>query len=404
MSNRTPKNSKEAWRRKKQLKQKVGRPTFETTEHEAPEDQSVEAYLRGLNYALRACRDERQKALGMRLYMSFREARVFHLGHDTYITVHQEADRHTTEMAGLDFHMERRVIPQDEDEKYRTTFQREARIQPWPEHLPFPCMFLGYDVGCVLPLETARIRAPSHIHDDLIEVTLLGHLITDTGLAVAFLQGRTHNSIGFWCDEARSPETGWTRGSMDLEPWTIPHMVRLINDNRTFVLESELSGPARKSVEKNRAALDLDSYAHMPRPYYSLRLQSHTIKEKVRKQLGSPPRPKSYKTDVRGHERCRIRRGALPIDPKLAEKLQRRGYKVFASTALDTETFRILSERGVAYKRADEWLAVKASWVDHFVSPADPNLPYVPAVRKIGKVRTRPRTVSGAWTDDPAAR
>lgn len=341
----------------------------------------------------------------MRTYLAFREARVFHIGHDAYIAVHQEADRHTTEMAGLDFHIERRAIPKDENDRYLATFQREARLQPWPEHLPFPFMFLGYDAGVVLPLDSARARAPVGVRDALVEIQVLGHLITADGFATAFLRGTQANGqAGFWCDDARDPEHGWTRGSLELEPWTIPHLVRLINDHRTFVVETELSGAARESVTKNRVPLGLDDYAHMPKPYYALRLQTRTIKDVVQKQLKNPPRPKSYKTDVRGHERCRIRRGPMPIDPELAIKLNKRGYKVFSTTTLDEATFKLLSERGMAYKRADEWLAVKTSWVDDFMSPADPKLPYVPAVRKIGKVRTRPRKPSGSWTDDPSSR
>lgn len=130
-------------------------------------------------------------------------------------------------------------------------------------------------------------------------------------------------------------------------------------------------------------------------------MQSHVVRERVVKNLGKPPAPRRYKTDVRGHERCRIRRGPLPIDPKLAEKLQHRGYKLFTVNPLDQETFQKLSERGFAYKKSDEWLAVKASWIKDHLSSVDPNLPYVPAVRKLGKVRVQPRK-HGSGFEDPA--
>lgn len=385
---------------------------YQSQKHEKPEDQSLETYLEAIAYTLRVSRQEAntdRRAEAMRMYVAFREARVFHIGQETYAAVHQEADRFTTELSGLDYQPPnlRREVPQEENARYVTTFIREAKHQAWPEKFPFPVIYLGYGQGVVLPLESGRLKAPSTVRDDVEEVRVLGHLLTAEGHALTWLQAvvRGPDNVGViqWCDEARTIEAGWTRG-LDLEPWTLPHLVRIINDHRTFVIETEVSGAVRRSIRENRKPLGLDDYKHMPKPYYSLRLQTHVIRDKVRKQLGRPSKPKSYKTDVRGHERCRIRRGPLPIDPKLADKLQKRGYVIFSTTTLDEKTFQRLTERGMAFKRADEWLAVKASWVKDHLSSNNPNVPYIPALRVAGAVQAEPKKQTGSWVDDPASR
>lgn len=385
---------------------------YESQQHEKPEDQSLETYLEAIAYTLRVSRQEAntdRRAEAMRMYVAFREARVFHLGQETYAAVHAEADRFTTEMAGLDYQPPnlRREVPEEENRRYVATFMREAKHQSWPEKFPFPIIYLGYGRGVVLPLASGRLKVPSRVRGDVEEVRLLGHLLTAEGHALAWLQGIVNGEEGVgtiqWCDEARTVEAGWTRG-LDLEPWTLPHLVRIINDHRTFVVETELSGAVRRSIKENRKPLGLDDYKHMPKPYYTLRLQTHVIREKVRKQLGRPAKPKSYKTDVRGHERCRIRRGPLPIDPKLADKLHKRGYVIYSTNTLDEETYQRLSQRGMAFKRADEWLAVKATWVKDHLSSNSPNLPYIPAVRVAKVSRTRPKRQTGSWVNDPASR
>jgi hypothetical protein len=389
---------------------------FKGAKRATPEEQSVDSYLQFLSFALWTSRQETRpdrRALAMRTYVAMQNARVFHIGPETYIAVHQEADRFTTEMCGLSYepHTEgpKPSVPEKESRLYLKTFMQEAKRQSYPENLPFPAIFLGYGPGARLPDHTMESKSPSELRTRIEELYILGHLVTDEGYILNCYRGVTRDendteSYAIWFDEARCPEAGWTRSpGLDLEPWTVPHLIRILNDYRTFVLETEMSGEIRRDIKQHKKQLGLDDYKYMPSPYYRLRLQSKVVQEKVRKQLGQPPRPKTYKTDVRGHERCRIRRGPLPIEPKLAGKLQQYGYKLFTTNTLDEETFQRLSERGLGYKRSDEWLAVKASWIRDHMSSLDPKLPYIPAVRTIGKVRVRPRKTTGGWTEDPAA-
>jgi len=387
---------------------------YKGQKRETAEEQSVDSYLQFLSFALWTSRQETRpdrRALAMRTYVSMQNARVFHIGPETYIAVHQEADRFTTEMSGLSYQPyspEPEPVPKGDNRLYLKTFMQAAKQQVYPDKLPFPAIFLGYGPGVKLPEHTMEAKSPSELRTRIEELYILGHMLTDDGYALNCYKGFVTNEQGeksyaIWFDEARSPETGWTRSpALDLEPWTLPHLVRILNDYRTFVIETEMSGELRRDIKQHRKQLGLEDFKVMPKPYYQLRLQSHVVRDKVRKQLGRPPSPKSYKTDVRGHERCRIRRGPLPIDPKLATKLQQRGYKLFTTNTLDEETFQRLHERGFAFKRSDEWLAVKASWIKDHMSSLDPKLPYIPAVRTIGKVRVRPRKISGSGFEDPA--
>jgi hypothetical protein len=96
--------------------------------------------------------------------------------------------------------------------------------------------------------------------------------------------------------------------------------------------------------------------------------------------------PLSYRHDRRGHERCYVRRGPLPLDGKRKAKLERAGYKIWTVGALDAETHQRLAERELPPKRTEEWLALLTRWIDHQVVGA-PGLPYIPAVRVSGRKR-----------------
>lgn len=66
------------------------------------------------------------------------------------------------------------------------------------------------------------------------------------------------------------------------------------------------------------------------------RTSASSIQWRVRKSLGHPRAPTAYRTDVRAHERCRIMRGKLPLNPDLRDKLIKRGYKIFTTLSWPT--------------------------------------------------------------------
>lgn len=186
-------------------------------------------------------------------------------------------------------------------------------------------------------------------------------------------------------------------------PYILPTFINIINDHRTFIVEANMRTGQRRDYKKNRKHMGVKG--RTPPPYYTLRLKNQVLRETMRTTFPKPRGPRNYKTDVRAHERCRIRRGPLPLDPELAIKLKKREYKIFTTNKLDADTYERLHKRNMAYKRADEWLAIKVSWVEEHLNCNNPEVPYIPAVRTFpSDVRpTKPSKPTGSWADDPGA-
>jgi len=54
-------------------------------------------------------------------------------------------------------------------------------------------------------------------------------------------------------------------------------------------------------------------------------------------------------------------------------------------------------------EKADEWLAIKTSWIRERLTSNDERLPYVPAVRVPGQVKVRKTAPTNSWADSPGA-
>ena len=121
----------------------------------------------------------------------------------------------------------------------------------------------------------------------------------------------------------------------------------------------------------------------IPKPYYVVRLQKQLIEETGQRtldRLAKIQRELSYRHDRRGHERCYIRRGKLPLEEKDSKKLLKADYKIWTLDAPDSAAYHQLMERGQPPKAPDEWIAILTRWVDAtIVGPEE--LPYIPAIR-----------------------
>ena len=91
---------------------------------------------------------------------------------------------------------------------------------------------------------------------------------------------------------------------------------------------------------------------------------------------------RDYRWDVRGHERVRVRRGELPIEPADRANLLKRGYRVYTEGEMSVEDTERLCARGKRLRQDKEWVAVLTSWVDHYVKGPE-DTPLIPAVRKM---------------------
>lgn len=341
------------------------------------------------------------------IWALLRDARVFHLESSTFIDIHNETDIWVTESAGYEWvnPKHHRDIPPEEVDAVAAFVQNEGRKVPFPDKLPFPRMFFGYGPGLAVSASVLRLKAPSHLRDKIMEGFLVGHLVTDDGWVFGFYRALTLEGQGIFIDDLRT-SSGWVHSSYNLDPWILTQLINIINEHRTFLLETPMQTGLRRRYKDGRKQMGLkqDHWAYVPPPYYKLSLKSQLIRERVRKNLGHPRVPPAYRTDVRAHERCRVMRGKLPLDPILREKLGQRGYKIFTINPLDEETLRRLQQRGHAFKRSDEWLAILTTWIDNHYTNNDPKLPYVPACRHLpANTRTRKRPISNAAVHDPAS-
>jgi len=391
---------------------------YQTKKRPIPQEQSVECYMEMLTNAYKLTKSHKNAKLqreGVYLWRCLRDARVFHFDPEVYAGLHQEIDRYTTEeLAGLTyrapgtFDRKNPKSPAGESTILRATIFREAKRAPYPEKFPFPSVFIGHGGGLVQSKPFLMMSAPASLRERIEMGAIFGHLLTDDGTVIACVKAGIRDDSGqliaaIWFDPLRHP-SGWVRSEFNLEPWILPQLIKIINDHRTFILESSMSRNLRKDYKKNRKGMGIkpDKRAYTPPPYYTLRMKSKIIRQKVRKALPRPSLPRTYKTDVRAHERCRIARGTLPLDPETGAKLKKRDYKIFTTNALDLDTYRRLSERGLPYKKADEWLAIKVTWVETHMSSNDPKLPYIPAVRVPGEIHLKPKKPTGSWADNPA--
>jgi len=382
-----------------------------------PQEQTVEYYMEAVTSAYgltkqRGGQTARQQQEAIFIWRCLRDARVFHFEQDTYVGLYQEIDRYVTEeLAGFTYHPPGQFVkdlPEEEVEMVQRTILRESKNAAYPEKFPFECVFLGYGNGIQMPEDRAMISAPQALKDNLEAAALVGHLLTDDGWVFAVVKAAVWTETGrtgvIWFEALRSSGGGWVRSDYNLEPWILPSLIRIINDHRTFILENAMGVGLRKDYKRNRKGMGIkpnNKRVYTPPPYYTLRLKSKIVRDKVRKGLPKPPAPKTYKTDVRAHERCRVARGPMPLDPEVGAKLRKRGYTIFTTNSLDLDTYRRLHERGQPYKKADEWLAIKVSWIEEHMTSNDPHLPYIPAVRVPGEVRLKPKQPTGGWTDDP---
>jgi hypothetical protein len=173
-------------------------------------------------------------------------------------------------------------------------------------------------------------------------------------------------------------EDTWEIGDDGPGVFIVKLIIDIINDHRRFVVQK---GKGAKSMKRLRKAAEkAESVGYVPAPFYVVRLQDKLVEDVLREKCASRPRILGHRYDRRGHERCYIRRGPLPLDDELRAKLEKTGYRIFTTEYPDAGTNRRMAERGLQLKQYDEWVAILVKWIKHTVC-GDESLPYVPAVR-----------------------
>lgn len=324
--------------------------------------------------------------LASAIWAMLRQARIFELTPEAYGALHHVADVYTTEKIAYQEWMH------PDSGKYPTEEQQEAHLRliseagervPFPEQMPFEVCYFAWGQG--VPFTTEQLLGQGFTQERLANCTrgtLVSTLVCARGVVVSFYtmddeEGKPKiisHAIHRW-----SEATLW-RHPYSLTPWIVTAVVAAVNEHQTLVVEGKRSWDDRKLFKK--AARRIGVKHPIPPSYYTVYMRDKQIEASARREFRRQLDVEwSHRWDVRGCEVVRIRRGTMPIDPKLLRRLERRGYKVFTMDRPDADSYRALMARDVSPPKSDEWIAVLISWRKPHVKGPE-GKPYIPSVHK----------------------
>jgi hypothetical protein len=345
--------------------------------------------------ARRNPRTDREKVYSQHIrsiWARMANARIIDLGAKQFMDLYHEIDVYCTEqLIGEEWRPAGApVSPTFDPSSYASTLNKEGKYIPLDtEHLPFENTFFMPGPGemsfsATQSLGRYGLEKPVALagflvsHDGLVSEVGVAYELDDEGRA------RIHTLVENVRKLANSDQ--WADPAT-LVPWIVPALIAYVNEYRKFIVERPPNFDLKQKFKKAGAALK--KRKPVPMPYYTVYLKSEKIIETwdtmVRKAKPGKSFEYGHRFDVRGHERCYIRRGELPLDDKERKKLVARGYTVYTVNPMTREDMYRLTERGLRPKSRNEWLGIKVKWIDADVRPHRPDLPYVPAVRKPSK-------------------
>jgi hypothetical protein len=372
----TKEQKKEERRKKPRTQEETKRESYEWT---------LGGYLAALNGFAKARKgmndDERRTwARGLN---AFRDARIFDIPNHVYQDLFYTCWRYVLQACGgAPPDEDREPAPEERDKFWRLANQVRAEM-PMPAKMPFKSMYLGYGPGLSMDspekmgVFTCDIDTPYY-------PKLMGQLITVDGYVFDVVGHENDATIGF----ARTAKNGWGdpqggQAGPFPTPWMLLALVDLINDHNTFIIEKQRSKKWNQEWRKNTG-----SWRHkkkVPEPYYCIKLKRSLVHEDTEKKLRAATpvirQSPDHRWDTRGHERVRVQRGKLPLEDKTRRRLEKRGYRIYTYNTMSAEdTTRLMKRPSIPPKKPDEWIAIRATWVDSYVNgPAD--APYVPGLR-----------------------
>jgi hypothetical protein len=373
---------------------------------------------RDLEFIIKRTQDLRSRdQYTCRLWAWLKSARVFHLDPDLFKELLRGASAwlqaSLLELGGVELHDDQmtimdqiiewgtdKVLDDDQVQSHQKRVLDASKGVPFPEQLPFDSVFLGFGGGMRLSSAQGAIRLVNLSHElgpneeiEIEDIQVLGYLINHSGSIVEFLRYKTipEGSDVAGGEESLSAmvvydEDEWASAAVQcLLPWALSGVIGIINEHRTLILEAPSRGA---EVRRLTTGLKKKLRIHKMKPpaFYQVNLRSDVYIEHFKRPRGPDTgqviRSYGHRWDVRGHERCRIKRGPRPMPAETRERLLSRGYQVFESELPDDEAYHKMTVRGHLPKKQGEWVAVLSYWVNpHIRGPEE--APYVPSVHTI---------------------
>ncbi len=369
--------------------------------------------------------DAQTSSITETLQRAAREARVFQIPAETVRTVHRSIEKWVYAQRGMSGDEDDQIMGTDgpliglpqlvpagvkehdvEDGVSHVAFVANLASQvPFPEQLPFNVCWLGWDqplllgpIGCAWrglrqrqqeqywSLGMFVFNAPGAEGDPSRS------FVVEAGIHPHGSDGRGASAEDLWCCTHRGLGRWGAAGA--LFPWLTSALVAIIEDCRTFVVESGKRSDKDYHRHLQAAQRKVGIPMHAPRPWYSVSLTDtkviHAFLQRTERPwpVGEGERLKlvrlwSHRWDVGAHDRMYVRRGKLPILPKEREALRNRGYDVWTTDQPDDALIlHEMHKRAHPLRHEGEWLAVRLIRIDQYQKGPE-DAPYRPAVRHL---------------------
>lgn len=291
--------------------------------------------------------------------------------------------------------------PQEKIGEYFDPILEAHRTLAYPERVPFPVTFFAFTSPApILPangagalyrgmkLEQADRELGIADDENIAAMRVIGILVCADGSACEFIETKLTDGMASIAPfEIHTAAHGWANEFL-LNGWIVRALVDLVNSYRAIsVTEHNPGFVTRRQMRKRSKQAGLGI---VPKPFYRVRLHTSITRrswEETKAKLEDEREPQSgrkrtYRSDVRGHERLYVHRGPKPIADELRDKLEGRGFRVYVDAVEPADLVR-MGARGLRPKAADEWIALRHTWVETHVSPRDESLPYVPSIHEV---------------------
>lgn len=251
--------------------------------------------------------------------------------------------------------------------------QKASQIKPADFNLPANFIFISTDwVFASLPNKPWRLTrnlgyfiSKEEIYGFSIQVNANG---TDEKMYLSYVY-----RDGEWLgdDKELNPE------GFGLRQYVMTESLSIINGYLNTVI---YKSTYKRQMKRNKRFKRFD----MPSYYYTIDLKNRIVKKAESSTKGNTGKSfeKSYAYDVRGHYKCHIKTGELPIDPEI-EKLLRKDprRKIFMSPSeIDDEYRVILTKREYEIKEG-YWYSILKTYYNGFIANSKGGKnPYIPSI------------------------
>lgn len=299
------------------------------------------------------------------IYSRLVQARIIDFGRDTYYTC-----VHTIQQMLLRKFPEFSHLSSEEDlDNVDVTPELKLRYRNWVNDqgkaIPLNTEFLPFD-HVFLPIGMEIVQSS----------IFMGYLVSFDGSVISYVAQRENDRL--FLEEYLEHRDAWADPGYFYSPWVLNFFLAYLGEYRSFLTEHRPQKPPKGKRWLIKRPL--------PAPYYTVYIKSEFMEEfKAKQHTTGITFQYQHRFDRRGHERCYVHTGPLPLDQKTRKRLTDCGYRVYLSsdniTGEDLERIHIRNKKILS----NEWVAIKHRWIDADVIPHKPNLPYVPAIRKPSK-------------------